>query len=202
MNALQHDDTLWTALQPALQIVSQVLNSQHPATWVWADIRKLRPVEDSRRSVSNRYWKFYTSSDLGVDVPSLTGEALNWPDFIDICATGFDTTGYVCEILKRTIEWNFGSMWRIFGDDGDPDSASSRAFGTTAVERTEKPPGQPSFKIKVYIAAELVWPLLADEYSTAEKASSSMFVAATMLHELAVSLGSPLFTSSAIINVN
>lgn len=198
MTALQHDDTLWTALQPALQIVSQVLNSQHPATWVWADIRKLRPVEDSRRSASNRYWKFFTSSELGVDVPSLSGEALNWPDFIDICATGFDTTGYVCEILKRTIEWNIGGMWRINADDGD----SSRAFGTTSVERTEKTPGEPPFKIEVYIAAEVVWPLLVDEYSTAEKASASMFVAATMLHELAVSLGSPRLPSSTIINIH
>lgn len=189
-------------MQPALQIVSQVLNSQHPATWVWADIRKLRPVEDSRRSGSSRYWKFYTSSDLGVDVASLSGEALNWAEFIDICATGFDTTGYVCEILKRTIEWNIGSMWRIFGDEGDSDSAASRAFGTTAVERTKKLPGQPPFKIKVYIAAELVWPLLADEYSTAEKASSSMFVAVTMLHELAVSLGSPLFSIYTMTTVH
>lgn len=188
MSAVQHNDTLWTALQPALQLVTQVLNSQHPATWVWADIRKLRPIEDSRRGSSRRYWKFYTSSDLGVDVASLNGEALNWAEFINICASGFDTTAYVCEILKRTIEWRIGSNWRIFNvnSDGTDDyDGGSRAYGTTTVERQGN--SQPPFKIQIWIAAEYLWPLLADEYSTAENAACSMYIAATMLHELAVS---------------
>lgn len=35
-------------MQPALQLATTILNSDHPATWAWADIYRMRPCRDSR----------------------------------------------------------------------------------------------------------------------------------------------------------
>lgn len=40
--------------------------------------------------------------------------------------------------------------------------------------------------IRIYLDAELVWPLLIPEYTDSEKASHSFFLAVVMLHELVV----------------
>ncbi|KAJ4385473.1 hypothetical protein N0V93_009901 [Gnomoniopsis smithogilvyi] len=186
-----HDDTMWNALQPALQLVSQVLNSQHPATLVWADVRKLRPVEDSRGATGSRHsWKFYTSPDHDVDVEKLTGLVANWDDFVAICASGFDTTRYACEILKRTIEWSIKSQWRVCGEHNNVAATdrSASAYGATTLGRVLNPASTTPFKIQISIAAEMLWPLLVDEYSPAEKAASTTYVAVTMLHEISHAL--------------
>lgn len=177
-------------MQPALQLVSQVLGSQHPATWVWADVRKLRPVEDARGATGSRLtWKFCTSPDHEVDSASLTGLVREWIEFVDICKSGFDTTGYVCEILKQTIEWNIQSQFRVSPADGaQSGNSDKRSYGSTLIERTQGvSPGSP-FKIRISIAADIIWPLLVDEYSPAEKAATTLMVAGTMLHEISVRL--------------
>lgn len=116
----------------------------------------------------------------------VTGLARQWVDFIDICGSGFDTTGYACEILKRTVEWEIKSQWRIISPNEK--SPAARSYGSTFVVRTKEGSSEPPFKIRICIGAELMWPLLADEYSSAEKAATTLFVAGTMLHEISVSL--------------
>ncbi|KAJ4406956.1 hypothetical protein N0V82_010023 [Gnomoniopsis sp. IMI 355080] len=129
------------------------------------------------------------STDLANPLHDLLSR--NWDEFIDICASGFDTTSYVCEILKHTIEWDIRSKWRIASTSNDKGAASGdsdSAYGATFVHRVEDPSSQTPFKIKIHIAAELIWPLLADEYSMAEKASTTMYIAVTMLHEISHAL--------------
>lgn len=165
--------------------MSRVLDSQHPATYVWADIRKLRPVEDDRAEDSDTTWEFKTSPDYPVDADKITGSATTMPSFMAICASGFDSTPYVCEILKQTIEWNIKSEYRVSPAEGN----TARSLGLTDIERYEESggPGEHPFGITINIAANLMWPLLVDEYSPAEKASATLNIAGTMLHELAVS---------------
>lgn len=147
-------------------------------------MRKLRPVEDSRRKQGDdeNKWKFSISPDYSVDPLEITGEAVNFPEFMAICASGFDSTPYVCEILKRTIEWNIISQYRI-NDDWDEPTLGD----TTIASQDPLLPGRPPFKIRINIAANIMWPLLVDEFSTAEKAATTLAIAGTMLHELSVS---------------
>lgn len=196
-HSTKSDATLWNAMQPALQLVSRVLACNHPFTWLWADIRKLRPIRGSRDSIRHQSEEEQelTKEDLdsGIDRknlfaiwPEFSGleddldmVSSNWEDMKQLCRAGFDSTRYVCGILERTIEWCIMPAFRA----NDPDQLNRIYGSTTVVEECEDPP----FKIRIEIAADYIWQLLVDEYSGAEKASATFVVAATMLHELAVS---------------
>lgn len=199
--ALRHDSAhnpvLWAALQPALQLVSKVLASDHPMVWAWADVRKIRPIRDYRDKIQDPTKDLIQEQrDMGITRASL--HAL-WPDFVgeltelshrdmrmdelvEIYETGFDTTRYVCEIVARTLEWDIRPMYRM---DRNRRGGEEACCGTT---HTLIQPGSTlPFKITISIAAEYVWQLLVDEYSPAEKASVTFHLASVMLHELTVS---------------
>lgn len=55
--------------------------------------------------------------------------------------------------------------------------------GETSSSRRHDPD---NFNLRVAIAAELMWPLLVDEYTIVEKQNCSLVIATTILHELAV----------------
>lgn len=125
-----------------------------------------------------------------MDADTLTGLVATWRDFVDLCESGWDSTPYVCEILKETLEWVLVPEYRV--DDPQPDKISNQpVLGCTIIERNadpQQPPGVPPFTIKINISTSFVWPLLVDEFSPAEKAATTLFLAGTMLHELSVSL--------------
>ncbi|CAN8102336.1 unnamed protein product [Discula destructiva] len=198
-----HDETLWTAMQPALQLVSKVLSMNHPMTWAWADIRKTQPtrsaldeMEDERDQVSDEdksygikrknlfaLWPEFSGKEEDLDRISRSFEEMR-----KFCQLGFDSTRYACEILKRTIQWEIDSSFRVaVGETGDAAvEGLKRSYGASHIERTKDQ--DPPFRIQITISANFLWPLLVDEYSAAEKAATSFLVASTMLHELAHAL--------------
>lgn len=163
---------------------------------MWADVRKLRPIEDlrdlprehraqgvddgHRQRGIHRKWRFALWPDATADPSQMAGLARLWDDFTSICESGFDTTPYVCEILSRTIEWAVAPTYRISQDN------LRRSYGNTSCSTAGATKDRP-FLIKVNVAADLLWPLLVDEYSPAEKAAATVYVAVTMLHEISVS---------------
>lgn len=110
-----------------------------------------------------------------------------WTCVSTLVKTGFDTTRYVCEILKHTIEWDIRPMYRIGTDTQSAHEEPETCWGTAICDYDMTPFTKRPFKMRLAIAAELIWQLLVDEYSPAEKASVSLNIAVTMLHELAVS---------------
>lgn len=109
-----------------------------------------------------------------------------WNDVSQLVEAGFNTTRYVCDILKHTIEWDLKPMYRL-GEYLEPeDKKPQSALGTTITEKDDAPGAKRPFKIRIGLAAEYVWQLLVDEYSSAEKAAVSFAIAATMLHEISV----------------
>lgn len=179
-------------------------------------MRKLRPVEGyrdlgarfrkgeeesdpdaaqrRRRLGIDRRWKFAlwpdedadaegeTETERGREPQLLTGAAAGWDEFRRICESGFDATPYACGILARCIEWVVEPTYRITGSD------AYRSYGQTGCERLGPGSGdRRPFKIRIDVAADLMWPLLVDEYSPAEKAAATTYVAVTMLHEISVS---------------
>lgn len=133
-------------------------------------------------SVHRRYlysiWPEFSCLEADLDRISQT-----FAEMRELCRLGFDTTRYACEILKSTIQWHIESPFRVMPKQGDED-----VMGSATVERYGQVGNDPPFKIKVTISSELFWPLLVDEYSSAEKATAAFMVAATMLHELSVSI--------------
>lgn len=143
-------------MQPALQLVSKVLSSNHPMTLAWAEyvllpsssylvprccsaglvigvqqknsgksilliersIRKLRPVRDSRDTIAGDIDEDATDEEIDNGLERKNFFSV-WPEFSgreedldqasrsfeemrELCETGFDSTRYACEILKRS----------------------------------------------------------------------------------------------------
>lgn len=106
-----------------------------------------------------------------------------WNDISVFIKAGFDSTKYVCGILKHTIEWDIQSGHRLgarFTQELSP------VWGAAQMVLEESPTSTKPFKIRIKIAADVVWQLLVGDYSPAEKAAVSFGLAAIMLHELGV----------------
>ncbi|ROW04465.1 hypothetical protein VMCG_04940 [Cytospora schulzeri] len=185
------NDLIRAALQPTLQLVSKVLYSDHPATWAWADIYRLRPVrgpmepdksyktrcitEEHRRN--GIFQQEHFAVWLGDYDPSYW-----YPEIEELAYSGFDSVAYTCEILKRTIQWEIRS--KFYGDEDDkPGSSENMGFTQIIYQGDDSLP----FITRIGISADYIWPLLVPDYSAAEKAACSFTLAATMLHELSAS---------------
>ncbi|CAN8101090.1 unnamed protein product [Discula destructiva] len=196
-----HNPVIWNVIQPALQLVSKFLNCNHPMFLAWADMRKLRPIRDRRDTMAdprnmkqdpqataagvfraNMFSIWPEFSGLESDLDSVSRQ---WDDMIEICRAGFDTSRYAFEILQATVRWEFSSEWRAGNTNSE--TGDILTAGATHIERNFSGTGPP-FHIKIEVSADLIWPLLVDEYSTAEKGAVSFHLANTMLHELSHAL--------------
>lgn len=173
-------------------MVSKVLYSNHPVTWAWADIYRLRPIRDGRAPSPEHRISSLTKAHLDRGVSEQEWFAMwlgdydsqNWyPEVAALYNAGFNSMKYVCEILKRTITWEINSK---YGADDYGMSGDQQRMGFTQIEPEPADPSQP-FGIRISISADYIWPLLVKEYSAAEKAACSFTLAAIMLHELSVS---------------
>lgn len=173
-------------------MVSKVLYSDHPITWAWADIYALRPVrgpheptqQERTRQLGSGHWRRGVRQQEHFALWLGGYDESNWfPEIRRLRAAGFDSVKYACEVLKRTIQWEIRSKYD--GPDGDkgPEGKSELGFTMLVPQLSTTEP----FKIRIGLAAEGIWPLLVQDYSTAEKAACSFTLAATMLHELTVS---------------
>ncbi|KAL1835175.1 hypothetical protein VTK73DRAFT_6112 [Phialemonium thermophilum] len=165
------DEFLWAALQPALQLVSHVLSINHPFWLAALDVMSRVPVDPSR----NRYgavgdpmvaiWR-----DLAQ--PTLPNERAFFQSI------GFDARRAAAHFLQERLVLDIACSFR------DPFSkAPSSHWGMTGYEHYEDPRRR---TVAVHISADMLWPLLVPTFTQAEKASVSLMVASTLLHELSV----------------
>ncbi|KAK6827645.1 hypothetical protein PG987_010986 [Apiospora arundinis] len=173
---------VWAAIQPALQLVTRVLQTDPP---LWRSIRDLRtrrkvdPRLDPRSAEDSRtpYLQKMIRQDE-IKQPGDQGyqEDLDdrWEAIETIASHGFDFTYHVDRLTLNHLEFSFGTG--CMDEEGKP---TNFEYGRTTLINA----GLDS-KIQIAIAAELVWPLLIPIYSSSEKLCASYVLATTILHEL------------------
>ncbi|OTB03825.1 hypothetical protein M426DRAFT_12121 [Hypoxylon sp. CI-4A] len=180
------NDVLWAVLQPALQLVTRILDRSPPQLEAITDMKTrsaIDPAYDQRTDPQSAY--IYKYSLVGPDNLQNTSRDIRQLDH-----WGYDWTDAVGRVLDQTLVLDIfsGKMEPIPSDDKkavdeahEPDSPS---YGYTRVETT---PG--NFFIYMYIDADLIWPLLVPEISLSEKLVASFGIASTLLHEFAHAIG-------------
>ena len=185
-NFEKNNDLIRAALQPALALVSKILWSDHPTTWVWANIYRMHPVLDGRRADDERRTEDILPDHLAAGITEQEwfaiwlgkiNESKWYPEQEALHSAGFSSRKYVLQILKRTIQWQINAKHLL--DETEDDMGFTQVIPATD-------PNLP-FTIRVSISADYIWPLLVKDYSEAEKACCSFVLAAIMLHELSVS---------------
>lgn len=94
---------------------------------------------------------------------------------------GFDIAAAAGEFLKERLQlqlFSCNSLWR----KGKP--MDHVVWGLTESWGIDDPMGA---AINISLGAEMMWPLLMPEFTQKEKASCTMMIVATLIHELAVS---------------
>ncbi|KAI1101674.1 hypothetical protein F4804DRAFT_291271 [Jackrogersella minutella] len=172
------NDTLWQALQPALQLVTKVINGKHPALEALMDLRTRRRIpadKDIRTKPETPFmWTYgpqYTTrrEDMLLPVRQLDEEGWVW-------------STHIMATLRAVLSVDIGSVFLSStpGEDGQLNEFSAIAYGTTRCM-----PAGPDSKIVISIGAELIWPLLVPQLSQSEKLVTSFAIATTLLHEFA-----------------
>ncbi|KAK3687986.1 hypothetical protein B0T22DRAFT_511112 [Podospora appendiculata] len=176
-----HDDHIWTAMQPALQMASRILNLNHP---FWRSVQSIyarRPVKPSRDPRPNEEKQKFPLMNL-VEMPDLT-QPHPIPAMERLRQLGFDLdTSAVMGFLEDRLVLEVVSSIRPGGGDPKKGSVWNPCWGETWVEG-----GTRSADAVIFtgLGAEFMWPLLVPDYTSAEKACISMCLAATIVHECA-----------------
>lgn len=86
--------------------------------------------------------------------------------------------------LQERLELELSSAY-LSGDDDDISGKKNPVWGSTHTPDLRIVPRMDA-KIRIELASEMLWPLLVPAYTVAEKATTSLMIASTLLHELAV----------------
>ncbi|TLS26536.1 hypothetical protein PpBr36_04205 [Pyricularia pennisetigena] len=175
-----HDDTVWTALQPALQLLTRFLRLDAPVFTSMMDYRSQRPFDQvilwGRRAAGKRQRIAWFAE---VDPNK------SWACLARLHDLGFNSVEWVQTILEERLELVVGSAYR--DQDG---RCSSRHFAwTNLMGRIDVAPDiktlSSNWRIRIEVAAEIIWPLLSPNFTQAEKLTCSFALAATLFHEFA-----------------
>ncbi|KAK1780188.1 hypothetical protein QBC45DRAFT_113785 [Copromyces sp. CBS 386.78] len=162
------DEELWNALQPALQLVTRVLQMNHPFWRACLDYLCAIEVPEQRKSETHKDKKLIY---IDPDEPK---------DFFR--KLGADTRARLAlEYIQERIWFSIKSSHQfrvVCKGKGNPDDTT----GETVPSHRHNPV---NFRLEVVIAAEIMWPLLVPEYNIVEKQNCSLVIATTILHELA-----------------
>ncbi|KAK8052200.1 hypothetical protein PG993_003585 [Apiospora rasikravindrae] len=179
---VHRNPNIWAALQPALQLVTRVLQTD-PMFWrSLKDLRTRRKIDPrlDPRDPDEQPTPFLPKM-ISLDEIPQPGDRryqadfdLRWQQLEDLANAGFDFASHIDRLLLNTIELGIGPGY--VGDGGKP---SSFVYGRTGLIVAG-----PDSKIHINISAELIWPLLVPMYSSSEKLCASYIVATTLLHEL------------------
>ena len=182
------------ALQPALQLVTRILHTDHPFWVALLDARSRRRIDASllahgmTSAIQTNWISFTAHFDPGGPLATHGSAQPASQHSITVASFGYDlpraVAEFLCErlqigIFSATHSWDRGTVL----NDID--------WGMTSPLNERDPQ---SAAVLIQIGAEMMWPLLAPEFTLKEKASVSTMIAATMLHELAV--------STAVVSLN
>ncbi|KAI1631530.1 hypothetical protein F4809DRAFT_163776 [Biscogniauxia mediterranea] len=176
------NNSLWLVLQPALQLVTRVLESKHPNIEALLNIETRQYIgrnKDPR--IPPRATEFLTKYVLEKDIEP---EKMP-PRIAELKARGFDWKKHTWDVLQKFVRFDIGTGYILPGEDDE----SARTDGVnenpdfTYGSTTETRGGMDGL-ITITISAELLWPLLENQYSQSEKMTCSFIVASTLIHEL------------------
>ncbi|KAI0595685.1 hypothetical protein F4775DRAFT_604505 [Biscogniauxia sp. FL1348] len=176
------NDSLWLVLQPALQLVTRILDSKHPNIEALLNMETRQWIDqDQDPRIPPRGTRFLTKYVLEKDI-----DPEKMPSGIaELRTHGFDWKKHTWDVLHKSLRFDIGAGYIIPGHDDKfertegVNETTEFTYGST----TENVGGMEGV-ITITISAELLWPLLVDEYSQSEKMTCSFIVASTILHEL------------------
>ncbi|KAI0467666.1 hypothetical protein F4859DRAFT_525094 [Xylaria cf. heliscus] len=186
-----NNDAVWEALQPALRLVSMVLDKNHPHLEAIINMNTRQPIPPNADDVGGNYPPTLTKYVLEEDIDmSKTYPAIRQLKEVH----NYNWKANVLRVLERTLVLELDSgytlgMSHVITESVSDDTHTDFFLGSCATHRRYGPPGvvPPSdVLIKVRLAADVVWPLLVPQYSKSEKMACSFTVASTLLHEFAV----------------
>ncbi|KAI2464273.1 hypothetical protein F4781DRAFT_81036 [Annulohypoxylon bovei var. microspora] len=192
------NDDLWTALEPALRLVSLVLASNPPFLDSIMDLRtrkRIDPARDQRSDPETPFLYSYNPTEdidmtqVPYEIDALDRRGFNW----------IDTTW---DVLHRTFRLDISSGYLNLEKDQDQMTVQEMVSYTYGTTRSAM--AGPDSCIFVNVNAELIWPLLMPQYSWSEKMTASFQIASTLLHEFghAVNQAHHLLTHSQELTVD
>lgn len=176
-NKLKTNDRLWNAMQPALQLATRMLLTNHPCIVGMQDVTNRYRVPDhlykNRRGQDPDEVKYKIKSDQQPHDP----EHVRAAQRLQSCP-GFSAPAASQRALERVMDLKLQSAFYSSGGEYK-DHCIARTFmhGISHREGT----------IKVTIDAELLWIVISDKYSKSEKMVASLVFAAALVHEMMVS---------------
>ncbi|KAI1326218.1 hypothetical protein F5Y16DRAFT_400585 [Xylariaceae sp. FL0255] len=171
---------LWTALQPALRLVTKVLESEHPIFESILDLNTRQPIPPYRDIRNNSHTpnlvEYVPKDHIDMDNDAKTFRALQklHQDH------NYDWKSETLRVLDDHLVFDIRSGY-IGVDDASLDSIEEMDF---CYGMTNTVDDGHALQIKINIAAEIIWPLLSDTFSQSEKLVSSFMIANVILHEL------------------
>ncbi|KAI1092184.1 hypothetical protein F5B19DRAFT_228575 [Rostrohypoxylon terebratum] len=177
----RRNDVVWAAMEPALKFASHVITSKHEIFRQLSDmtLRQAVPPEEDNRPGPNEdtLYRFLPQQE-----PGLKGTP---PGVAELHQAGFDWIKAVHAVLERTLVFDLYSGWLdttpVVGDPPEiAHESKGYSYGTTRMLMAGA-----SSKIVIYVAPEMVWPLLVSQYNGSEKLVTSFTLASSLLHELA-----------------
>ena len=184
--------------QPALLLVTNILNSNHPTWTAILDLYSRRPVDPSRiladTGTTPKPKTLYAVFDQFSSPPaSAKVEYLRKNTTLDVAAAA-------AHHLEQRLHLELTSA---FLHEGQTVKSGRKgpAWGQT-IDTQGQGDAYTDTDIYIQLASEMLWPLLVPAYTRAEKATSSAMIANVLLHELAVRrprlpAGSPLMFYTA-----
>ncbi|KAI5917593.1 hypothetical protein F4810DRAFT_695784 [Camillea tinctor] len=171
------NDALWTAMQPALQLASRIIENKHPLMEAIANMETRQyvdPDRDPREEPRNtpHLVKYVLEKDIDP-------EKMPKP-IARLKQTGFDWKQNTWDVLQKCLRFDIGSAFLMPGPEyGHPDLVNEHSDFIYA-STTQNDPEQ----ITITLSAEIIWPLLVNKYTKSEKITCSLILASTMVHEL------------------
>ncbi|KAI0015737.1 hypothetical protein F4780DRAFT_786044 [Xylariomycetidae sp. FL0641] len=177
---VQTNDQLWEALQPALRLLTTLINCDHPFLGALLNMntrQKIDPSLDPRPEPKRSpLVKFVPERAIG------TGET--WAPLEELRRLGYDWKAETLRVLRERLTLDINSVFVSPTEDPSApngvDIIPDGAYGVTSSLLAG-----PDTKINIQIGAEMIWPLLCPEFSQSEKMATSFAIATTLLHEFA-----------------
>ncbi|KAI1451759.1 hypothetical protein F4805DRAFT_473192 [Annulohypoxylon moriforme] len=173
------NDELWDALQPALKLVTKILNSGHPMFNIMPDLTNRQYISRNRDNRSKRgtpyLWSFNDTRTENLFYAP--------PGVKELDDAGFDWVKEVWYIINNKLMIDISSGFLKVMETSDDDLKVRENQGFSYGMTTSLKAG-PDASLYICLSAELLWPLLVPSYSGSEKMVTSFQIAVSLIHEL------------------
>jgi hypothetical protein len=162
-----------------------VLNTNHPfwlavldpKSHMKIDLNRI-PLGPGARREGGPWVSITTCYDPALPVPTKSPASKHT---ITIDQYNFDLPRAVAALLQERVTWEFTTIYESWKKGTYTDHL---VWGSASTQHLWDPSAA---CIRIQVAAEMAWPLLVQDYTPREKASCTLMLVSTMLHELSVS---------------